>query len=229
MLQNVKKWFSVENNVCLVRDLLFIGALLFALIAGLTSCTPLAYAAEPTVVKLNFDDYPSLEIPSTYTDYLIMYKDGTLVKLYVVDIRGDITTERVAEINGLCCIPTPGGYSYQLYRLTDGVWTKDFETSNSSTSLNFVGTKVANVVYSLWDISLNNYTNEPSFNANFSFPENDYWSSITSSSKTAVSLIITGASQYVLFLMSNLICLLPVALVIVLYIFNKTRDSVRGG
>lgn len=228
MLQNVKKWFSVENNVCLVRDLLFIGALLFALIAGLTSCTPLAYAAEPTVVKLNFDDYPSLEIPSNYTDYLIMYQDGTLVKLYVVDIRGDITTERVAELNSVCYIPTPGGYSYQLYLLTDGVWTKDFETSGSSTSLNFVGSKISNVIYSLWDISWNNYTNEPSFNANFSFPENDYWSSITSSSKSVVSLLIMSAGQYVLFLLSNLICLLPVALLIVLYILNKTRDSVRG-
>lgn len=228
MLQNVKKWFSVENNVCLVRDLLFIGALLFALIAGLTSCTPLAYAAEPTVVKLNFDDYPSLEIPSNYTDYLIMYQDGTEVKLYVVDIHGDITTERVAELNSVCYIPTPGGHTYQKYLLTDGVWTKDFETSGSSTSLNFVGSKISNVIYSLWDISLNNYTAEPSFNANFSFPENDYWSSITSSSKSVVSLLIMSAGQYVLFLLSNLICLLPVALLIVLYILNKTRDSVRG-
>lgn len=46
MLQKLKNWFSVENNVALVRDCLFIGTLILALFAGMSSCMPIAHAAE---------------------------------------------------------------------------------------------------------------------------------------------------------------------------------------
>lgn len=100
MLQKLKNWFSVENNVNLIRDSLFVGSLLAALIFGLFrySALPVAYAAESEVEDLFCLTIPSYEvgdttyagisvkIPYEYTDKIFAYHSYDELYILAIDV-----------------------------------------------------------------------------------------------------------------------------------------------
>lgn len=105
MLAKIKKWFSVENNVNLVRDILFVGSLLLAMILGLIMCSPVAHATEveTTTEATETEDLFCLSIPSykvgetTYngfsvkipyecTDKIFAYYDSDKLHIFAIDV-----------------------------------------------------------------------------------------------------------------------------------------------
>lgn len=78
MMKKIKEWFAIENNFNLVRDCLFVGILLFALIAGLIFCVPRASAAE-----LDFPEESTESAHSTYvaTNIFNRFKMGPYIDL----------------------------------------------------------------------------------------------------------------------------------------------------
>lgn len=113
MLMKIKQWFSIENNFNLVRDILFIGSLLLALLFGLSfsSCAPVAHAAEveatveyvPTNIINRFKMAPYIDIDentglSKYDgkyftgellDYWVLFKQNNAYYLYTYIQHGD--------------------------------------------------------------------------------------------------------------------------------------------
>lgn len=73
MMKKIKDWFAIENNLNLVRDLLFVGSLLFALIAGLMCCAPRASAAELDSTE------EATEITYVPTNIINRYKMGAYI------------------------------------------------------------------------------------------------------------------------------------------------------
>ena len=94
MLMKIKQWFSVENNVGLVRDILFVGSLLLALFLGLSfaSCAPVAHAAEitepavPTNIINRFKMAPYIDIDAEtgLSKYDGKYFTGELLDYWVL-------------------------------------------------------------------------------------------------------------------------------------------------
>ena len=98
MMKKIKDWFAIENNLNLVRDLLFVGSLLFALIAGLICCAPRASAAEldsteeateityvPTNVINRFKMGPYIDLDENgITKYDGKYFTGELLDYFVL-------------------------------------------------------------------------------------------------------------------------------------------------
>lgn len=142
MLSKIKEWFSIENNVNLIRDILFIGSLLAALIFGLSSCSsppPVVYAAEvvertdislPKIPDFKFDDPEAIyfKVEKTVVQvgsnfYAIVYEDSISSTTNTISII--VHTGFDDGINFI----TPVRYT-ETYKLSDDgtAWELVYET-----------------------------------------------------------------------------------------------------